>query len=365
MKHEGKNKLAKRAKRKFRSQPMAAALLSLQTEQAKGYAAMYKCAQIAVVDQMGKVTSSYCSHRYCPVCGQFRTMARAEKYAQHLPTNAHFTTLTVKNCTLDELPNVLEKMIGDIQYITDYHKRKVKDFKATRNIEITINTESQTYHPHIHLLHSPLPAQVYKKISAHRPKDRQGNKMPARSKIVWTNSIITAWLKRNPTSAMHSQDTKGLAGTSILEAMKYNLKPFKLQTDYTGKTFAAFSEEQKQRQSTFATMADAMYPIIKKRRLFSVIGIKTEKVEPDEEAIELKAMEHVEQSMQGVYAWKKHDWISDDGECLSGYIPSKADFTINKILHDENAAILLPSGNDKRPNGVMSQVRGMQGEKSQ
>jgi plasmid rolling circle replication initiator protein Rep len=67
----------------------------------------------------------------------------------------HFTTLTRKNVTAEELPETINKMLKDMSNIIRVlrEKRNIK-LSGIRKIEVTYNSKTNTYHPHFHILHN-------------------------------------------------------------------------------------------------------------------------------------------------------------------------------------------------------------------
>jgi plasmid rolling circle replication initiator protein Rep len=126
-----------------------------------------KCAEFIImrsyIDGFLKFAGAlFCRVRLCPIC----TMRRTEKIYSQVSAvmkymNEHkvyktykyiFLTLTVRNVTGAELDGALDKLFDG------FHKLlKRKEFMAMskgwfRSLEITHNWESDTYHPHLHLI---------------------------------------------------------------------------------------------------------------------------------------------------------------------------------------------------------------------
>lgn len=101
--------------------------------------------------------ANFCRDRLCPMCSWRRSYKIFGQVSQIMDLIANkyeflFLTLTVPNCTADELINTLNNMAkGWIKLAR--HKR----FKAVvkgffKALEITYNQTADTYHPHFHVV---------------------------------------------------------------------------------------------------------------------------------------------------------------------------------------------------------------------
>ena len=110
--------------------------------------------------------ANFCRHRLCYMCnwrksiklfGQVSEIVSAilaDKKVRFI-----FITLTVKNCTADELRGVLDNLNEAFKWLTQKGKtfapaKKLKKYLLgyMKAIEITYNSEADTYHPHIHCI---------------------------------------------------------------------------------------------------------------------------------------------------------------------------------------------------------------------
>lgn len=101
---------------------------------------------------------STCKKRTCPLCGWVRNQ-KLFGYASHnLPElvkgkgrlRYRLLTLTVKNCSFDELRSTVKSMTAGLRWLV-----RSKEWDAVgwvRCVEITYNAEENTYHPHLHIL---------------------------------------------------------------------------------------------------------------------------------------------------------------------------------------------------------------------
>lgn len=116
--------------------------------------------EFKVSEQSAKLNkANFCKDRLCPMCnwrrslkifGQVSKIMNAEPMADF---EYLFLTLTVKNCTADELPNTIDKLFEGWRYF--YNKNSIfkRAVKGTfRTLEITKNKQNGSYHPHIHCI---------------------------------------------------------------------------------------------------------------------------------------------------------------------------------------------------------------------
>ena len=105
-------------------------------------------------------SANFCADRLCPNCNWRRSLRMFAKLSKIISSKQYidtgyknlFLTLTVKNCSIDEL----HESISNIFY--SFNKfLKNKAIKAAiqgyfRALEITFNNKTKTFHPHIHVI---------------------------------------------------------------------------------------------------------------------------------------------------------------------------------------------------------------------
>lgn len=105
-------------------------------------------------------SADFCRERLCPMC-QWRkslkvfhqvskVMDRIE--LQHKELVPLFLTLTLRNCTGEELANNLDVVFNGWYQLTKHRKIKRVVQGWFRALEITYNREADTFHPHIHAI---------------------------------------------------------------------------------------------------------------------------------------------------------------------------------------------------------------------
>lgn len=127
----------------------------------KTSASIYYCAnQIDLgtkKDGSHKITRiTSCRQRFCPNCAYRRSIkiyAKIAKVVNELKKDANiiFITLTIKNVNSQEISKGIDSLNSGYQeLIRKLKKYEVKGYIKT--IEVTYNSETKTYHPHIHIL---------------------------------------------------------------------------------------------------------------------------------------------------------------------------------------------------------------------
>lgn len=102
--------------------------------------------------------ANFCRERMCPMCQWRRSIklaVQADKIYKALTDQGYkhvFVTLTLRNCKGEELNETVDHLVKSVQ-----RWRRHKDIDAVvrgayRALEITYNSKTHTYHPHIHAL---------------------------------------------------------------------------------------------------------------------------------------------------------------------------------------------------------------------
>ena len=112
-------------------------------------------------------SANFCQVRLCPMCSwrkSLKLFGQVSKIAAELlrlqpSARFIFVTLTVPNCTADELTNTINSMNKAFSYLTSNNRNfaPAKKLKANllgymKAMELTYNQQTDTYHPHIHCL---------------------------------------------------------------------------------------------------------------------------------------------------------------------------------------------------------------------
>lgn len=128
-----------------------------------------KIAKHRITNEIKLVSANSCRVRLCPACAWRRMRKFALENALMLTdfavkTNYKyiFLTVTVKNCTGTDLPKVLNNMLGAWYKMLKLRRLKSINIGCIRNLEITYNRRSKTFHPHIHAIIAVPPTYIGK-----------------------------------------------------------------------------------------------------------------------------------------------------------------------------------------------------------
>jgi len=124
----------------------------------------YHCADSLLIgyNTLGEskiIKSNYCKLRLCPICSANRSdvkymqLSNALAQANTLGKYRYiFLTLTVKNVINDDLRLCLEHMLKSFFKLIRKSRFKQSILGFYRTLEITVNKETNTFHPHFHVL---------------------------------------------------------------------------------------------------------------------------------------------------------------------------------------------------------------------
>lgn len=107
------------------------------------------------------VEANFCKQRLCPSCNWRRSLkifGNTSRILDYLDTTQKgrikylFLTLTVKNCPLPMLGAQIDAMAAGFKRLTNNRAWKRRVLGCMRTLEVTINHETMTAHPHYHLI---------------------------------------------------------------------------------------------------------------------------------------------------------------------------------------------------------------------
>jgi plasmid rolling circle replication initiator protein Rep len=146
----------------------------------------------------------FCQKRLCPLCSWRRTI-RTGRNVHQIVTSPEFKdvqfiflTLTIRNCTGEELPETLDRLLSAWNGLTSNKRQPFrKSFLGTlRSIEITYNRRAKTYHPHVHVLAAVSPGYFKKSnpdyISHETLREVWGDALNRAIRILPAGSDITS-----------------------------------------------------------------------------------------------------------------------------------------------------------------------------
>lgn len=168
--------------------------------------------------------ANFCRQRLCQVCAWRRS---ARFFAEMLPVlhavksrgyKFIFVTLTVKNCTSDDAPAAVDTLLRAWDRLLKRRQYKTAWQGFIRSVEVTYNTKSNSYHPHIHAMIAVKPSYGSKNDKSYISQsqivtDWQTALNVDYKPIVWVQSVRD---KKNS----NKDNTIGGA----LETMKYAFK---------------------------------------------------------------------------------------------------------------------------------------------
>ena len=201
----------------------------------------------------------------------------------------YFVTLTLPNCTGNDLPVTLDFMqetFGKIhaKLKKQFQRGKREKIVGLRKLECTYNADRNDYHPHYHLI-------------------IRGEKN--------ASDFLAEWLKRVPNAKSIAQDIRPADSKAVKELFKYFTKAVTTIRNKKG--------EIKDRM-IYADAMDIIFNSIKGKRTFQNFGFKAPKVEAED--FQKNEIERIIEEVEWVQ--ELGDWISSGGELFSGHTPSKS-----------------------------------------
>ena len=257
----------------------------------------------------GKFLSNRCENRFCFICNSRKIVERYQSVKTDIEKYncKSLLTLTLPNIPAGQLRNEIDKMF---QFFENSGLRKdpeYKEIRFIRSLEVTYNKNTDTYHPHFHLL---IVGNNWQKLNNQ------------------CQSIIDYWIKYFPEAHNSGQDFSDLR-KSAFEVIKYLSKVVNLEGEqlYT------------------------IYKATENRRIFQVKGIKRETVTSEiEEVITAEEIDGIieqeilDKSEQFTYLMVLNDWINTKtGEALTGIpkLPTKfkTRLRIDELINESGSLI--------------------------
>lgn len=187
------------------------------------------------------VRANFCRERMCNVCAwrkQSKFVATISPVLEKLSNDGYeylFVTLTLKNVKRDEVGKTLDLMMKSYNKFLGRKKIELAFEGAIRSLEITYNAESNTFHPHIHIL-----AAV------------RGDYFSNPKRYISQRELCSIWkecIGENYTPVCHIEKVTSSSRAEV-ETLKYCIKP------------------SKERQAL-----EVFFKVLKGRRLVSFSGI--------------------------------------------------------------------------------------------
>lgn len=275
---KSRKELKGRAKSKTITNALVRKLAALESPLHKSYWNTYHCCE-AMFQDGNKLTSKYCNNRWCSTCNRIRTGKLIDGYEPVLKKlkNKYFVTLTIPNCTAEELEQEIKKMTRTFTRIKDVLRKQGFNLKGIRKTECTYNAEKNNYHPHFHFI-------ISGKLES--------------------EMLQREWLKRYPQSKKIAQDIRPATDKAVKELFKYFTK---LISKGTNNKFYIFALDQ-------------IFQAMRCKRVFQPFGIKKYVSEDIEELQYMLFKDIQEQNTTWEWHTDFYDWIDiNSGDMLSGY----------------------------------------------
>lgn len=167
-------------------------------------------------DQKKLNKANFCKDRLCPMCNWRRSLkifGQVSKVMNQMQDYRFlFLTLTIRNCTADELPETVQALYTGWRYLYNKNKEFRNAIEGTfRSLEVTQTNIDGTYHPHLHCILAVKPSYF-----------KKGYITQNRWCELWR---IACSLDYDPIVHIETvKDTgKGIAG-AVAEATKYAVK---------------------------------------------------------------------------------------------------------------------------------------------
>lgn len=165
-------------------------------------------------------TANFCKDRLCPMCNWRRSLkifGQVSRIMDVLEKDGYqflFLTLTVRNCTGEELADTVQTIYDGWRYF--YNKNSI--FKGSvvgsfRSLEVTRNHKTGLFHPHLHV------------VLVVRPDYFNGKNYIKQSKWadMWKKACNLDYIPIVDVRKILPDDSKGLAG-AVAEVSKYAVK---------------------------------------------------------------------------------------------------------------------------------------------
>lgn len=157
--------------------------------------------------------ANFCKDRLCPMCNWRRSRKIYSNVSKVMDFMTDFSfvfaTFTVKSCTGDQLPIVVDDMLKSFTTMIHKSKRLSVFLGFFRALEITYSFDTGLYHPHIHVIFSVLKSYYQGKY------------------YIKTEEIVQLWRKYmriDYDPICYLEKVKGDLKKSVCEIAKYSVK---------------------------------------------------------------------------------------------------------------------------------------------
>lgn len=167
--------------------------------------------------------AQFCHDRFCALC-QWRRMLKMsyqttktiqEAFLERPTSRFIFLTLTVKNCKGTDLKKTVSALNQAVRKLLMYKQVKKNVIGWVKSIEVTVNRDDDTYHPHIHVLLQLASTYFKNKGEYMTHKDWQ---------ILWAKALQVSYEPMVSVEAVKSRNGKDSINASVSEIAKYQTK---------------------------------------------------------------------------------------------------------------------------------------------
>jgi hypothetical protein len=290
-------KINKRARSKWVQEPLLTALIGLNSKRYHKYIDTLNCASTLTYEG-NKLTGRYCWNRWCKICNRIRTGMLINGYKAVLDKmpDKQLLTLTIPNCSADDLKGNILKMKQTIRKIVEFRRQvlKLPNIDAIRKIECTYNSTKNNYHPHFHFIVNNYNDAVF---------------------------LRDHWLQHWPDANINGQDIR--EATKPIELFKYFTKLSSGSIEKIGTT----GKIKIKNEYHYPEALDIIFDAIEGTRIIQPMGKirMSKKIEEKPELIteELDNSINIESNENIiVFQWIGNNWLCRiTGELLSGFVP--------------------------------------------
>lgn len=380
---ENKDTLRKRAKRNYIKNALSLGLISINEKERndrldlaansleelaadgqdkdilRSYWNMYYCSS-TLVRKNGKVSGKYCKNRLCLICNSIRAAVSLNKYKpvfDEWDDEAYFVTLTaptVPASKLDERLNEMHTIFNSIKLMlkTRYNRGKGLKFEGVRKLECTYRPFNDKYHPHFHFLvrgeenaknlYNEWLSRTQHLGTSHKAQDcRKADKNAALEVFKYFTKIVSS-SSTDKLVYLQGLDTifKAFRGRRVIQNFGFKLpkeEPKDVFISLIDKEVETIAELQK----VLGDCGDAVYMHINELEQLidgkpCFLELKEWMEQEKKQGLPFFEIEQVQELLQLIrsdykeaeeidFNWYQDftDWISADGEFLTGYTPSR------------------------------------------
>lgn len=119
--------------------------------------------------------ANFCRDRLCPMCSwrrSYKIFAQVSKIMDYIQDSFCFlfVTLTVPNCSGSDLSKTVDKINASFRKFLKYSRIKSVNCGCFKALEITRNSKTGTYHPHLHVVFA-VPLRYFKENKYYIQRD--------------------------------------------------------------------------------------------------------------------------------------------------------------------------------------------------